>query len=248
MGLTEDLHNLVDSPPPPSFELDDLMRRRRIRPARSRVLLGIAGFAAVALVLVGGYLLKPGTNPSRPTVDQFGAGSPTPSVTPTPTATPADYDTIAKRLDAVLAKLPNSLYAPTDGSAKFRWQSMTGATPPVQYYASWKHKGVTYGINVYNSGEKPNPAENGCKPPYAGELDCHRTVDKAGITYLMNNAKDKLDPVVHTKASVLEVFYCAADGTQINISESAGSKYILPVSGTVAMAQAAHLPGLDLKP
>ena len=43
MGLTEDLHDLVDNPPPPRFDLDDLMRpgraRRRVPPA----LLGIAG-------------------------------------------------------------------------------------------------------------------------------------------------------------------------------------------------------------
>ena len=164
------------------------------------MLLGIAGFAAVALVLVGGYLAEAErTRPAhhRPARRRLthAVGGPSVTASATPTATAPDYDAVATRLDAVLAKLPKSLHAPTDGSAKFRWQPMTGATPPVQYYVSWKYKGVTYGINIYNSGEKPNPAENGCKPPYAGELDCQRTVDKAGITYHLNNAKDKLDPV-----------------------------------------------------
>ena len=249
MGLTEDLHNLVDSPPPPSFELDDLMRRRRIRPAPSRVLLGIAGFAAVALVLVGGYLLKPSPATPRPTIGQLGAASRTPSAVPTPTATVTDYDydAVATRLDAALLGLPKALHVPTDGSAKFRWQPMTGATPPVRYFVSWKDNGVTYGINIYNSGEKPNPAENGCKPPYAGEMACQRTVDTAGITYRLNNATDRLDPVKHTNASLLEVFYYAANGMQIEVSESTGGHYALPVNNTIVMAQAAHRPGLNLK-
>jgi hypothetical protein len=252
MGLTEDLHNLVDNPPPPSFELDDLMQRRRARRAPSRALLGIAGFAAVAMILVGGYLLKPDSHPARHT--PFGAGSTTPSATPTatpsatPTATTPDYSAIAARLSATLAKLPKALHVPTDGSAKFHWQPMTGAIPPVQYFVSWKYKGVTYGISIFDGGEQPNPAENGCKPPYAGEMDCRRTIDKSGITYHLNNAIDKLDPVRHTQASLLEVVYYATDETQIQVTENATNHYVLPLTNTTIMAAAAHNPGLSLNP
>jgi len=249
MGLTEDLHDLVDNPPPPRFDLDDLMRpgraRRRVHPA----LLGIAGFVAVTLALVGGYALKPNSHSGQPTGFAATKPSATPSVTAsaTPTATPPDYDAVATRLDGVLATLPKSLHAPTDGSVKFKWQAMTGATPPVQYYASWTYQGITYGVSIYDSGERPNPAENGCKPPYAGELDCQRTVTKSGITYHLNNAKDKLDPVHHTKASLLEVLFYASDGRQVDVTENAGSHYVLPLTNTSAMATAAHNSGLTLK-
>ena len=245
MGLTEDLHNLVDNPPPPTFELDDLMQRRRARRAPSPALLGIAGFGAVAMILVGGFLLKPDPHAAGPST-QFGAGSTTPSATPT--AATLDYSGTVARLNATLAKLPKALHVPTDGSAKFDWQPMSGVTPPVQYFVSWKYNGVTYGISIFDGGEKPNPAENGCKPPYAGEMDCRRTIDNNGITYHLNNAIDKLDPVRHTKASLLEVIYYATDETQVEVSENASNHYVLPLSNTTIMADAAHNPGFTLNP
>ena len=239
MGLTEDLRAAVDQPPAPSFDLDQLIQGTRVRRGPSRTMLSIAGFAAVAMVLVGGYALK-----SSPTGHHSSGFGPAAAPASTHTSAPptlAPTVLTENRLTAILAKLPKSLHVPTDGSASFRFTK--GSAGTLDYYnVSWKHAGITYFIDIFDEGRRPDPKDNGCAPGNVGETACARTVGKDGITYKLTY------PPHHAKASSLTVDYFAPDGTHITIDANAGNKLVLAKSLMAVLVAAAHNPGLTLHP
>lgn len=57
-GLTEQLNAAVDAPPPPRFELDQLIRLGRLQGARARALSMIPAIAVVALAAIGAYSIN----------------------------------------------------------------------------------------------------------------------------------------------------------------------------------------------
>ncbi len=233
MGLTEDLHDLVEKLPPQSFELDQLIRRGQSRRASSRTWVAVAGFAAVALVVGGGYALTSGPRSVAHPV-QAGTAT-TAATTPTPTRTPDDSG-IGARLTAGLALLPIPLHVPHNARFSSRPAPLGGDTPiydSPQYFVSWTYNGITFGMTVAHQPQKPDPKTNGCASGSGGA--CTSDAGDTGITTKL------IFPAKHgSKASNLSVFYTALDGTNVIIIAQTGSRLGVPVSLLPYLVKAAH--------
>lgn len=247
MGLTEDLHDLVDNLPPQGFELDELIQRRRARRTPSRALVAVAGFAAVALVIGGGYALKSGPHPATGQAAQVGAApTRTAAPTPTPSPTPDNSATLA-RLTAVLAHLPSALHVPAN--AKFTSAPAPDGGDTViydspQYSVSWTYKGVTYSVFAAHQPEKPNPNVNACTSGSGGACTQDGGDKSGGVTYRL------IFPTKHgAKAFRLSADYTAAGGTNVIVGAWAtNNRLVIPTTLMPDLVTAAHNPGFILAP
>lgn len=239
MGLSEDLHGLVENAPPPAFELDQLMQGRRNRWIASPAVLGMAAFAAVALVVGGGYLLSSGSRPDQhPT--QVGASRAQASPTPTPTTD--FHDATAARLTNVLAHLPadvrTALHMPA--TAKFVYFQVNNS--PAQWTAQWSYQGVLYNI-LLMEGAQPDPTVNGCGPEAGPQGNCQQEVADGGV--MINLAQ----PKGATKFRTMNASFARNDGTSVEVWASVPTgKQILPGSLMTWLDKAARAPGFTLNP
>jgi hypothetical protein len=229
MGLTEELHDAVGDPPPLGFDLDQLMQDHRPRRVPSRAALGIAGFAAVAMVLAGGYALNGGG--SSPTPFQ-------PAAAPTSPAPRSTAPSTSDLLDRALPGLPSTMRIPSDGSVYFRFHK--GDSQTLDYYnAHWLAGPISGFINITS---EPIPHGNACAPGNKGELGCQRIVDKYGVTYVTTDATS------HKDATIIGVDAFRPDGTHVMINIEAKGGHLLPWSLRADLIAAAHDTGLSLHP
>ena len=149
MGLSNDLRAAVELAPPPRFDLDQLIRRGRVRKVRSDLVAGSGrsrrwawssrpGYAiAAGLQSAGpepGRLAAAGRAARRGGVDRAGEPDAGPSQfprwvnpdSPATEVTPAEQANAA-RLTAALGQLPAELRVPTDGSVHIRPAPPSGA-------------------------------------------------------------------------------------------------------------------------
>jgi hypothetical protein len=243
MGLSEDLHGLVEDAPPPTFELDQLMQHSK-RWVPSRTVLAVTAFVAVALVVTGGYVLSAGRSPARHTT-QVGGAPPAvtaPKPTPTKTAAPPPRDPVADRLTHVLAHLPanvrTALHIPA--TAKFVYFQVNNS--PSQYTAQWSYHGVTYNI-LLMEGAQPNPGVNNCGPETGPQGDCQQKNADGGIIVNLSEPKGA------AKYRTLNASFERFDGTSVEVWVNVTNRaLILPASLITWLDKAASDPGFTLNP
>jgi len=238
MGLTDELRSAVESPPPQGFDLEDLIQRGRTRRNRSRALLGVAGFVAVAMVTAGAYAAITALRPAGHAV-QHAAATPTAAkITPKTTATESAVDATADRLTAALASLPTSLHIPSD--AQFYYHAGDGGTLPY-YNVHWQVNGVMAYIDISDE-PMPDPHENACGPGSRGDptYGCTHTIDSDGITYTVSNART----ATTQRSTTVDAF--RPDHTHVMITATGIGRAQIPSED--ALTSAAHNAGLSLHP
>lgn len=243
MGLTDELRTAVESPPPPRFDLDDLIQRGRSRRTRSRVLLGVAGFVAVAMVTVGVYAatgaLRPAGRPAHQAAAPAAAPSSPTEITPSNTFTQSATDATAQRLTAALAGLPKSLHIPSD--VQFNYHAGAGGGTLPYYNVHWQVNGVMAYIDIFDE-PMPDPHENACGPGSRGDptYGCTHTIDVNGTTYVVSNART----ATTQRSTTVDAF--RPDHTHVTITATGIGHAQIPSED--ALTSAAHDPGLSLHP
>ena len=236
MGLTDQLNAAVDAPPPPGYDMNQLLRRGRRARTRRRVATGAAGLGTVALV-AGTYVVAAQAGP-----DEHGGRAGAVATTTTPAATvspphpvttspaPADRAATIARLNATLRKLPASFGVPHGTGFAFHHD----ISFPFGYYnASWTHAGVRYAVQV-NFTRDPLPSADSCgQPPTASCTPLFRPDVHA---FLIEDRRQRFTIAVGSRA----------DGTVVQISAYRNGSG--PLIDTHLLFQGTVLPGFAVTP
>jgi hypothetical protein len=228
MDLTQELHDAVDAPPPPRFDLDQLMRQGNMRRARSRVLVGIAAFAAVAMVTVGGYAVNAAMRTPTHHLQVGGQPVQVPVQSKPSVAEPAGEQAIEDRFAATLQQQSPVLHVPDD--QKFVNTHEIGKD---YYVADWGYQDFGFGVHI-NAEHFADVTSGGCveDPNTCTEID-----DANGITYILEG----------TDHTTIDVIAHRTDNTFVEVAAEATTGQL---SGTVkaAMIAASHDPGFSMNP
>ncbi len=231
VNLTEELRAAVGDPPPPGFDLDEMIRRGRIRRAWSRALTGVAGVAAVGVMLAGGYAslgprpaqpapAAPAARPAQPPWVSLFDGPRQPSL-----------DDNLARLDAELVHLPAGLHIPA--GTRFAYD-------PGVYHVSWDYRGTHASIGI-TIESMPPASDNGCAPGHRGDsATCQRTRDTRGDVYVQHGG----DPSAGQKWTDVSAWRPDDTSITIGVLSTNGS----PMFSTADLLVVAYDPGLTLHP